>query len=366
MTKLKVGLLFGGRSCEHEVSVSSARSVLEAIDKEKYEVTLIGIDKQGRWLLPEKHQQSLENKQVDATDMLPVMLDYPGDGGLVAASDESHAAINKQLDVVVPILHGPYGEDGTIQGLLELADVAYVGAGVLGSAVGMDKVMARRVFKAEGIPQVDYAVLRSRQWQQDASRALQTVLQSLQFPLFVKPANMGSSVGVSKAENRDDLINAVNLAFNFDDKVLIEAEAKNCREVECAVLGNHEPRASVVGEIVSNAGFYDYDTKYVDDCSELIIPADLPDMISERVRALAIRVFQTVEAWGLSRVDFFVDRDSGEIYINEINTMPGFTPISMYPKLWQASGIAYADLIDQLIELAMQRHQEKQSRRTSL
>ena len=361
--KIRVGVLFGGRSAEHEVSVISARSMLAAIDRYKYELVMVGIDRQGHWLTANDAQQLLAASHIEAEGLLPVALDYLGGRELVA---QSKGGERQKLDVIFQLLHGPYGEDGTVQGLMELADVAYVGAGVVGSAVGMDKEMMKRAFKAEGLPQLDYQVVRRSRWQREAEAVLDELLTRFELPVFVKPVNLGSSVGVSRAVDRDGLRAAIDLAAQYDYKVVVEAEAKNCREVEVAVLGNEEPQASVAGEIDPGNVFYDYGAKYVDDNSALYIPARISEQTAEKVRAMALCAFRAVEAWGLSRVDFFVGKESEVIYINEINTMPGFTPISMYPKLWEASGLSYAALIDRLIELARQRHEDKKTTKTSL
>ncbi len=365
--RIRLGILFGGRSCEHEVSVTSARSVLAAVDPDKYDVTMIGISKTGRWLLARDAAPVLAAGVVDADGLDPVLLDYPGTKALVGMEPVAGAeGIMRRLDVVFPLLHGPYGEDGTIQGLLELAGIAYVGSGVVGSAVGMDKEMAKRAFRAEGLPQVDYAVVRRSRWRAEADAVLRELQARFAYPVFVKPVNLGSSVGVSKAHDAAELRDAVDAAAEFDFKVIVEEGVEDCQEVECSILGNEEPQASVVGEIVPCNEFYDYDAKYVDERSELIIPARLPSQTSEAVRRLSVKAFRAVEAAGLARVDFFVRRGDGAVFLNEVNTIPGFTPISMYPKLWQASGIGYSELIDRLIELALERHAEKQGTRTSL
>ncbi len=363
--KIRVGVLFGGRSAEHEVSVISARSMLEAIDHDQYELVMVGISQEGRWLTAVDTQQLLGSSRIESAGLKPVALDYLGGRELVAYGTSAQAFAPRPLDVIFPLLHGPYGEDGTVQGLMELADVAYVGAGVLGSAVGMDKEMMRRVFKAEGLPQLDYVVVRRSRWERAEQAVLDEVQARFALPVFVKPVNMGSSIGVSKARDREQLRQAINAAAEYDYKVMIEEEAKDCREVEVAILGNEEPQASVVGEIESGGEFYDYGAKYIDDNSQLHIPARISEATAEKVRQLGVRAFQAVEAWGLSRVDFFVGKEDEQVYLNEINTMPGFTPISMYPKLWQASGLTYGALIDRLIELALERHAEKQKTRTS-
>jgi len=362
--KIRVGVLFGGRSAEHEVSVTSARSVLAAIDHDKYDVTMIGIDREGRWLESADATKLLSTGRVEGgTDLTPVTLDYMGGRELVAADGSDAAAAT--LDVIFPILHGPFGEDGTVQGLLELAGMAYVGAGVLGSAVGMDKDMTKRVLRAEGVPQVDYAsVLRSR-WRREPDVVRHELERDLGFPVFIKPANLGSSVGISKAHDAATFTAGMDDAARYDRKLIIEANAENCREVEVAVLGNEDPEMSIVGEIVPANEFYDYRAKYMDDNSELHIPARIRSETAEQVRQMARRVFLAVEASGLARVDFFVSRDEQErIYVNEINTMPGFTPISMYPKLWAASDVDYGQLIDRLIKLALERHGDRQDTTT--
>lgn len=359
--KIRVGVLFGGRSAEHEVSVTSARSVLESIDREKYEVTMIGIDRDGRWLAAGDATALLAAGRVGGEGLKPVALDYPG-GDLVM---QNGTAGTQALDVIFPILHGPYGEDGTVQGLMELAGVAYVGSGVLGSAVGMDKDMMKRVFQAEGFDQVEYApVLRSR-WRAEPEAVRRELEERLGYPMFVKPANLGSSVGISRARDAAELTAGMDEAARYDRKLVVEAEAADCREVEVSVLGNEEPQVSVTGEIVPGNEFYDYRAKYLDDNSELIIPARIGPGTQERVRDLGRRAFLAVEAAGLARVDFFVGRGEEErVYVNEINTMPGFTPISMYPKLWEASGVSYAELIDRLIQLALERHRDRRDTST--
>ena len=351
--KVRVGVLFGGRSAEHEVSVTSARSVLEAIDRDKYEVTMIGIDRSGAWLVAGDATRLLAAGRVEGDDLVPVRLD----GGELVLRDGGSA---QSVDVLFPILHGPHGEDGTVQGLMELADVAYVGAGVLGSAVGMDKDMTKRVFRAEGLPQVDYASVLRRRWRAEPEMVRHEMERDIGYPMFIKPANMGSSVGITKAHDGDEFVTGMDAAARYDRKLVIEANAANCREVEVAVLGNDEPEVSVVGEIVPGNEFYDYNAKYLDDNSDLIIPARIREATAATVRDMGRRAFLAVEASGLSRVDFFVsDDDEERVYINEINTMPGFTPISMYPKLWAASGVSYAELIDRLIQLALERHRDR-------
>ena len=363
--KIRVGILFGGRSAEHEVSVRSARSVLEAIDRDKYDVTMIGIDRGGRWLAAGDAARVLEAGKVEGDDLLPAVLGYAGERELTVQNGAGPGSVSSQpLDVIFPILHGPYGEDGTVQGLLELADVAYVGSGVLGSAVGMDKDMMKRVFGAAGFPQVAHTAVLRRRWLEEREAVQREIERDFDYPVFVKPANMGSSVGVTKAHDRTELARGMDTAARFDRKIIVEEAALECREVECSVLGNDDPEVSVVGEIVPASEFYDYEAKYIDDKSELLIPARISDETSEAVRDMAREAFLAVEASGLARMDFFVGVETEEILLNEINTLPGFTPISMYPKLWDASGVSYRELIDRLIQLAMERHGEHQQTST--
>ena len=356
--KIKVGVLFGGQSAEHEVSVRSAQSVFEAIDRRKYEVTMIGIDRAGQWLVVEDVAKVITVEPADYVDLPRVFLDYHGRGELTLQDSSGYKSIGR-LDVMFPILHGPYGEDGTVQGLLELAGIAYVGSGVLGSAVGMDKDMMKRTFRAEGLPQVQYiSVLRSH-WRSSPHKIQQEIEATLSYPLFIKPANMGSSVGVSKVHNEIEFSAAMDEASRYDRKIVVEACVSNCREVECSVLGYEEPEVSAIGEVVPSNEFYDYNAKYIDDNSELIIPADLNPQTASCVRDIAKRAFLAVDASGLARVDFFIADDEETVMVNEINTLPGFTEISMYPKLWESSGVNYSELIDRLIELAMERHKDR-------
>ena len=365
--KIRVCVLFGGRSCEHEVSVTSARSVLEAIDSEKYDVTMIGISKEGGWLLAGDAQKVLSAGTVQGDDLVPVLLDYPGTSDLIVTNGSVlDSGRNRPVDVVFPILHGPYGEDGTVQGLLELAGVAYVGAGVGGSAVSMDKELMKRVFRAEGLQQLPYLVFLRGRWRQEPMQVQREIEAALNYPVFVKPANLGSSVGITKVHEPAGLKGGMDEAASYDTKILVEANAADCREVECAVLGNEDPKTSVLGEIVPGNEFYDYNAKYLDDNSDLIIPAALSERTSDHVRRLSVEAFRAVDAAGMARVDFFVSADESEVYVNEINTIPGFTPISMYPKLWQASGLEYGELIDRLIQLALERREDRRQNRSSL
>src|SRR5258707_7453566 len=395
MKKIRVGILFGGRSGEHEVSLLSAASVLHSIDQDKYEVVPIGITKAGRWLTAEHAQDMLEGKIVLESRQLRAGDPEPTQAAAVLARGESvvvppepvhrqsglvpfqtDAALTRRasdrainVDVIFPVLHGTFGEDGTIQGLLELADIAYVGAGVLGSAAGMDKDVMKSLFIAAGLPIVKHVTILRGAWEKERARVQKFVESRLKYPVFVKPANLGSSVGISKAHNRKELGPAIEEAAKFDRKIVIEqgvgGNKQKAREIECSVLGNDEPAASIPGEIVPGKEFYDYTAKYLDEGSQLIIPAKLTKTETKRVQELAIAAFRAVECSGLARVDFLMDPKTPEIFLNEINTMPGFTAISMYPKLWAASGLAYPDLIDRLIQLGIERHQDKKKNQYS-
>ncbi len=352
MQKLRSAVLFGGRSGEHEVSLRSAVSVMAAMDKEKYEIVPIGISKSGQWWAGHEVMPAFE-AGVEKGDRVALLPEATSGELLFLAGDSIYR--RQKLDVVFPVLHGPYGEDGTIQGLLDLAGIPYVGAGVLGSAVGMDKVVMKMVLKNSGLPVGEYIYFTSMDFAGNPGYWLGAVEEKCDYPCFVKPANLGSSVGVAKAKNRQELAKAIREASLYDVKVLVE-KALTGKEVECSVLGNYNPRASVVGEVIPCNEFYDYKAKYIDDRSELIIPAPLSESLTQKVRSLAVKTFRALNCFGLGRVDFFANPATEEVYINEINTIPGFTSISMYPKLWEASGLKYADLIDELIELALERH----------
>ncbi|MCJ8337492.1 MAG: D-alanine--D-alanine ligase [Pseudomonadales bacterium] len=357
--KINIGVVFGGRSAEHEVSLMSAKSVVAAMDKEKYQVHLIGITHQGKWLYADS-QKALEYKTVDEQSLTPTSIDFANARGtLVDNTATENNAVLAKLDVIFPVLHGPYGEDGTIQGLFELSNLAYVGCGVASSAIAMDKALAKQAFKAAGLLQMDYQIFKYAAFLADPDLVIEKIEQQFTYPVFVKPANMGSSVGITKAHHKSELSSGLKHAFEFDNKIIIEATAENCAEVECAILGLDQPKASAVGEILAGKEFYDYETKYFDNKSATIIPAHLPQTVMDEVKAAALIAFDAIDGSGLSRVDFFVNRDTHKIYINEVNTMPGFTPISMYSKLWAASGVQYSELIDQLIELALTRHSQK-------
>ncbi len=370
--KLRVGVLFGGKSGEHEVSLLSAASILKSMDRKKYEVVPLGITKQGRWV------GAIEADRLLAGDLTPKPVlaskartakKQTNTLTLNASAEivETGSALAQSIDVVFPVLHGTFGEDGTIQGLFELADLAYVGSGVLGSAAGMDKDVMKKLFAAAGLPQTPHVTLLRSAWQTQPKQCIKQIEASLAYPVFVKPANLGSSVGISKVHDRSELAAAMDLAASFDRKLVIEqgvgGPGAKPRELEVAVLGNDAPEASVVGEIVPGAEFYDYDAKYHSDASIPIIPAELTKAEAKQIRAMAIAAFRACDCSGLARVDFLMEpKRKGQpsrIYLNEINTMPGFTSISMYPKLWQASGLPYKQLIDRLIELAIARHTEK-------
>jgi D-alanine-D-alanine ligase len=338
--------------------------VVANLDPVKYDVSLVGITKEGKWLQGAEGATALPEGPT-VSEGAPAILPADHGQGAVLHRTATGLTAGERVDVVFPVLHGPYGEDGTVQGLLELAGLPYVGAGVLGSAVGMDKAVMKTLFRAAGLPVTDWVVLQRREWGADREACTQRVAEAIGFPCFVKPANMGSSVGISRADNAQELGPAVDAAAEFDLKVLVEGAVPQPREIECAVLGNHEPRASVLGEVVPSRDFYSYEAKYVDDASELIIPAELPQELADRVRGMAVAAFRAVDCAGMGRVDFLVRKDTGEVFLNEINTLPGFTAISMYPKLWQASGLSYGELLDRLVELALERHAERASLRTS-
>jgi D-alanine-D-alanine ligase len=366
--KVRVGIVFGGRSGEHEVSLMSAQGVMGAIDKSKYEVVPIGITKEGQWLASGDPMKALSSG-VTAESNPAALLAEPSQRGLMClAEQEAERALTaipvSQIDVVFPILHGPYGEDGTVQGLLELADIPCVGAGVAASAVGMDKALFKDIVRAQGLPIVPYLVIKRQTWEQEPEKVVARIEAEIGYDCFVKPANLGSSVGISKAHNRSELCAGLDGAARYDRKLIVEV-AVDAREIEVSVLGNDEPIASVPGEIVPCNEFYDYAAKYLDGESELLIPAPIPSETTNLVRELAIHAYLAIDCAGMARVDFLLDRTTGEVYLNELNTIPGFTPISMYPKLWEATGISYTELIDRLIQLALERHADKSRSATS-
>lgn len=359
--RLKVGVLFGGRSGEHEISLLSARAILSVMKPEKYDVSQIGITHDGSWLIGENILDRFTLGK-NFSELIPATIFAdPSRQGLYVIQNTSQGEIIDQLsnlDVVFPILHGTFGEDGTIQGLFELAEIAYVGAGVLGSSVGMDKGVFRDIMRANNIPQVDTLVIL----RDEVDRSLEEVIEQAEslasYPLFTKPANLGSSVGITKCQNRSDLMDGLMDAARYDRRILIERGIP-AREIEVSVLGNDEPIASVPGEVVPSADFYSYEAKYIDDRSDLLIPAPIPFEISQQVREIAIRAYQAVDCAGMARVDFLLDKDTGEVFLNEINTIPGFTKISMYPKLWEASGLSFEELVNRLIELALERRADR-------
>ncbi len=354
--KLRVAVIFGGRSGEHEVSLVSAASVMQAMDKERYEVYPVGITRSGRWLTQGEPMLALQSGPAE----LPLLGEAQTAGAearreLVPGTREAGFP---QVDVVFPVLHGPYGEDGTAQGLLEMAGIPYVGAGVLGSALAMDKVAMKDVFRAQGLPVAASEAMLARDWRAHPGEWVARIEERLGYPCFVKPANLGSSVGISKAHNREELVRGLDEAAAYDRRLVVE-QGINAREIEVSVLGNDEPEASLPGEVVPCNEFYDYAAKYLDGESQLLIPAPISEEQTRTVRELAVRAFLALDCAGMARADFLLCRDSGRLYINELNTIPGFTSISMYPKLWEASGLPYPRLIDRLIELAMERHEER-------
>ena len=384
MKKLRVGILFGGRSGEHEVSLLSAASVLNAIDKTRFDVVPIGITKEGRWLTDLHAEQLLKGETKPGQHLragdpaatpgaavlakgesILVPPEPSAHTGMVPFESENHQTSTSAIDVdiIFPVLHGTFGEDGTIQGLLDLADIAYVGSGVLGSSAGMDKDVMKRLFRDAGLPLVKHVTVLRSQWEQEPKKVKKLIESSLKYPVFVKPANLGSSVGISKVHDASELAAGMAEAAKFDRKIVVEpgvgGAKRKAREIECAVLGNDSPKASVCGEIVPIKEFYDYEAKYIDEGSELVLPAKITKAQQKQVQEMAIKGFQACDCSGLARVDFLMDPVTGKIYINEVNTMPGFTSISMYPKLWEATGVPYPELITKLIELGLDRHEDK-------
>ena len=379
LKKLRVGVIYGGRSGEHEVSIASAAAVVQNLDKERYEPIPIRIEKDGRWVIADRLPSSSSAaevigqsraeaaKRIGAGGREAHLVAHPSEEQLMTIERGASPTITGlAVDVVFPVLHGPYGEDGTVQGLLELANIAYVGAGVLSSAVAMDKAIAKRLFASRGLPVSKYLVVRRSDWMASPGQVTREVTRELGYPVFVKPANLGSSVGISKAKNETTLPAAVDAAAEFDRKIVIEAAVPNAREIEIAVLGNEHPDTSVPGEVIPSREFYDYEAKYIDDNSRVIIPAQLPAGVAAEIKRLAIEAFRALDCEGMARVDFLMDAATGDLFLNEINTIPGFTTISMYSKMWAASGVTYPELLDRLITLARERHAEKQQIRTTL
>jgi len=361
MERIKVGVVFGGRSGEHEVSLRSAASIIEILDLEKYEVIPLGITREGAWIARESAWKLLKEGRCSQKSARALWMTDPDNPGIFIIEKTNnqwilHEVVN--LDVVFPVLHGPYGEDGTVQGLLELVDIPYVGSGVLASSLGMDKVVMKQIYQQENLPVGPYLFFNQNDWHKEKIKWEENIAKKLGYPCFVKPANLGSSVGISKVNKQEDLGPAIKEASRHDEKILVEALLQG-REIECSVLGDEDPRASLPGEVIPGNDFYDYDAKYGDKASKLIMPADLSQAITEEVQELSIAAFKAIGATGLARVDFFVDTNHQKVIINEINTMPGFTSISMYPKLWEASGLSYRQLVEELIELAIQRHKRK-------
>ncbi|MGH8624363.1 MAG: D-alanine--D-alanine ligase family protein [Gammaproteobacteria bacterium] len=367
--RVRTGILFGGRSCEHEVSIQSARGVLSAIDRDKYEPVPIGVTKDGEWVLM-RDDQVRPGKLLsrDCGPKLNLVPD-PTCAGLLRL--EQTSAMHRKnedvvaLDLIFPLIHGPMGEDGTVQGLFELAGIPYVGSGVLASAVGMDKVIMKVLFERAGLPVTPCRTFLRSRWDHEHASILKECEAALAYPWFIKPANMGSSVGVSKVHERAEFQSAMDEAARYDRKLIVEAAVEDAREIEAAVLGNDQPKVSILGEIIPCNEFYDYRAKYVDNTSGLMIPAELPDSVVKRIQSLSLTAYWALDCAGLARVDFLLRRSDHAVFVSEINTLPGFTPISMYPKLWEASGISYTELISQLLELAFERHGERRRNQTT-
>jgi D-alanine-D-alanine ligase len=389
MKRLRVGIIYGGRSGEHEVSLASAAAVFTHLDRARYEPIPIRIDREGRWAIADRpptamsaadviEHARLESGRALRSSREVHLVAHPSEENILSIdrtparsahepddADSRAVVTGLGLDAIFPVLHGPHGEDGTVQGLLELANIPYVGCGVLASAVGMDKAMMKVVFAERGLPIGAYAVVRRRDWIRDPAAVHATITGTLPFPMFVKPANLGSSVGISKARNGPELDRAITLAAEFDRKVVVEAAIPNAREIECAVLGNDDPQVSVAGEVIPSREFYDYEAKYLDEGSKTVIPADLEPAIVAEVQRLSKAAFTAIDGAGMARVDFLLERGTSHLYVNEVNTIPGFTTISMYAKLWEATGLTYGALLDRLLQLALERHADKQQLRTS-
>jgi D-alanine-D-alanine ligase len=361
--RIRIGIIFGGRSVEHEVSLVSAASVINALDKEKYEVVPIGIAPTGKWLSSGETLRLLKEKKSIDNEPEHILVPDPRKQSLVVLGDSGSAG--RPLDVIFPLIHGTYGEDGSLQGLLELADIPYIGARVLGSAVGMDKVIQKELLQQARIPVSPSVWFVYEIYEAQQKKYITEIERKLKYPLFVKPANSGSSIGISKANSRKELLTSIEQAAQFDRKILVEQGVKNAREIECSVMGNNDPAASVLGEIVPSNEFYDYDAKYVDGKTAEIIPAKLSKPFAKKIQTYALDAFRVLDCAGMARVDFLVNRKTNRIVLNEINTLPGFTSISMYPKLWQASGLSYSALLDKLIQFAIERHTAKKKLKTT-
>jgi D-alanine-D-alanine ligase len=379
MGKIKVAVIFGGRSGEHEVSLVSAQSVMNALNPERYEIIPVGVRRDGAWIVGHNPMRALKHEDFTATRSAAMFADPskqgvwaaveetgagPGQHELAAPSRTGKLATLSEVDVVFPVLHGTFGEDGTVQGLLELAGVPYVGAGVLCSALAMDKISFKDVVKSHGLPIGDYVWTTRRRWRAEPEAVMDEIAMRLGYPVFIKPANLGSSVGISKCRDRESLCRGLEEAARYDRRILAEWAVPNAREIEVSVLGNEDPIASVAGEVVPSREFYSYAAKYIDEgdrASKLLIPAPLDDALSMQIRELAVETYKAIDGAGMARVDFLLDGDTNEVYLNEVNTIPGFTPISMYPKLWEATGIPYPELLDRLVDLALDRYEENQS-----
>jgi D-alanine-D-alanine ligase len=362
MSKTRVAVVFGGRSGEHEVSVVSAKNIIEAADSQKYEIIPIGITKNGKWLTGEKAIEQFQNNDYSGLEEVTLNTKSGSKELLNLKNDNTYERLN--VDIFFPALHGPFGEDGTIQGLFEMANVPYTGCGVLASSVGMDKLTTKALLDEAGISVIPYLGFNKHAWDENPDEVMHRILSELELPVFVKPSNMGSSVGVSKVKKRDELKKAIDFAIEFDHRILVE-KALNIRELECSILGNDDPKASRVGEVIVGGEFYDYNDKYVDGVSKTKVPADIKPQLEKVIQAQCIKAYKLIDGAGLSRCDTFLDKATNEIYINEINTFPGFTSISMYPKMFEASGVKYPDLIDEIIKFGFEKYEQKQLKKVS-
>lgn len=362
MSKTRVAVVFGGRSGEHEVSVVSAKNIIEAMNKDKYEILPIGITKDGRWLTGEKAIEQFQNNNHSGLEEVTLNTKSGSKELLNLKQDGTYEKL--EVDIFFPALHGPFGEDGTIQGLFEMANVPYTGCGVMASSVGMDKLTTKALLDEAGIPVIPYIGFNKHAWDQSPDDVIHRVLSELELPVFIKPSNMGSSVGVSKVKVKEELKKAIEFALEFDHRILVE-KGLDIRELECSILGNDDPKASRVGEVIVGGEFYDYNDKYVNGVSKTQVPADIPAQLEKDIQAQCLKTYKLLDCSGLSRCDTFLDKHTKEIYINEINTFPGFTSISMYPKMFEASGIKYADLIDEIIKLGFERYDQKQLKKIS-
>ncbi len=362
MSKTRVAVVFGGRSGEHEVSIVSAKNIIDALDRNKFEVLPIGITKDGKWLTGENAIKQFQNN--DYSGLQEVTLNSKSGSKELLNLKEDGTYEQIEVDIFFPALHGPYGEDGTIQGLFEMANVPYTGCGVLSSSVCMDKLTAKALFEQAGIPVIPYIGFNKSAWEDSSEEVIEKILKELELPVFIKPSNMGSSVGISKVKKLDELKKAIEFALEFDHRILVE-KALEIRELECAILGNDKPKAARVGEVLVGGEFYDYNDKYVNGVSKTQVPADIKPQMEKEVQTICIKAFKLVDGAGLSRIDCFVDKHTKEVYLNEINTLPGFTSISMYPKMWESSGIPYSELVEKIIELGFEKYNQKQTKKVS-